>query len=814
MNLKLKIGLACLAILVLVLLLDGWAGYRAIERDVQSELLEDAREIRSLLMSVRRVYHHQFIESGIELTEKTLGFLPAHSISRISREFPNWSDSGIRFSNVSDRPRNPQNQADPDELSAMAWFRANPQATEYTALIKGEAQGDYYLYTTPIWIESYCLECHGEREKAPKAISKTYDTAFGYHTGELRGVMSVHLPVSRITQRAVETWRSRLVMRVAGYLLLLGILWVVINRLVIGRVLALEQLAQRIEEGDYAARANWQSADELGQLADALDSMADAIARRNRELLQIGDKLGSIFRASPDPIVITERASGRFIEVNEAFSRVLGFTRSEVLGKTVIEVGFWPQPAVRAALLEALGNASRISNYRTQCCRKDGTAFPVLMSVEVLWLDGCECLISVTHDISEQIQAEAALARYHGELEEMVRVRTGELEEARESALAAGRAKAAFLSNMSHEIRTPMNGIIGMLHLLRREQPSERQLAYVDKIEHSARHLLTIINDILDLSKIDAGKLSIECEPVNLLQIFANVRSIIGELADLKQLQVFAEVDVLPDGLEGDATRITQGLLNYASNAVKFTDHGEIHLRCRLLEQEAEAVHVRLEVEDTGPGIAADVVSRLFAAFEQADSSTTRVFGGTGLGLAITRQLALLMGGEAGVETELGKGSRFWFTVRLRRGQAGPVTTEQAFEAANDGPEERLRRLHAGKRILLVEDEPINQEISATILQDLGLQVTVASNGREALQQTENKLFDLILMDMQMPVMDGLEATREIRRGGLCRNVPILALSANVFIEEQRRCLDAGMNDFVSKPIEPAVLFRKLLEWL
>ena len=812
-NLQFKVGLSCFLILLLVVLVDGLAGYRAVENDVRDEFVRDAREIRGLLMSVRRVYHHQFIESGIELNDRTLGFLPAHAMSQISRDFANWSVSGLRFANVSDHPRNPANRADDYQLAAMSWFRANRSAEEYVTLVRPERQSPYYLYATPIWIEPYCLECHGTRASAPPTISGRYEDAFDYQLGELRGVMSISLPLEEISRRSLDSWRSRLLLRVVGYLVLALAIWLAVSHLLIWRIRRLEDVARRIGEGDDGARVVDARRDELGQLAEALDGMAVAIGQRNREVWQAHETLSSIFRSSPDPILITDREEGRFIEVNDAFVRVLGYARDAVLGRTVDELGFWPARADRTALLQALGDQPRLLNYRCRFRHREGREIPIQMSLEVLQLDGRDCLIAVARDISDVIRAEADFEIHRDELEAMVRQRTTELEEARERALAAGRAKAAFLSNMSHEIRTPMNGIVGMLHLLRREGVSERQLAYLEKIEHSARHLLTIINDILDLSKIDAGKLSIECRPLNLVQIFANVRSIISELAEMKQLQVCCELDPLPQGLEGDATRITQGLLNYASNAVKFTERGGICLRARVLASDAGQALIRLEVEDTGPGIAAEVVSRLFAAFEQADSSTTRVFGGTGLGLAITRQLAKMMGGEVGVDTELGKGSCFWFTVRLRRGDA-PLLTEAPAPMPAAAAEGDLRRLHVGKRILLVEDEPINQEISATLLTDLGLAVTVAGNGGEAVARARAETFDLILMDMQMPVMDGLTATQAIRREGACRSVPILALSANVFIEEQRRCLDAGMNDFIPKPIEPSVLFRKLLDWL
>ncbi|MCL2523944.1 MAG: response regulator [Betaproteobacteria bacterium] len=375
----------------------------------------------------------------------------------------------------------------------------------------------------------------------------------------------------------------------------------------------------------------------------------------------------------------------------------------------------------------------------------------------------------------------------------------------------ANRAKSDFLSHMSHEIRTPMNGIIGMLHLLRRSHMDAQQRDHLAKIEQSAQHLLALVNDILDLSKIDADKMLLESLPVNVPLIVANVCSIIGEAARKKGLTVVNDLDPLPSGLLGDTTRLTQVLLNYASNAVKFTERGQITIRARAGDSDDLSAVIRFEVDDTGIGVEQQDLERLFQAFEQADNSTTRVYQGSGLGLAINRQLAVLMRGDAGATSTLGQGSCFWFTARLARGEHDAATTASAVQS---DAESRVLALHAGKRVLLVEDEPINQEISQMLLSDAGLEVDLAGNGEEAVALAASNDYALILMDMQMPIMDGLDATRLIRQQPRDKKVPIVAMTANAFAEDRERCLIAGMDDFVAKPVDPEVLFSKILEQL
>jgi PAS domain S-box-containing protein len=388
------------------------------------------------------------------------------------------------------------------------------------------------------------------------------------------------------------------------------------------------------------------------------------------------------------------------------------------------------------------------------------------------------------------------------------------LAQAKQAAEMASISKSAFLANMSHEIRTPLNAIIGLTHLLQKKTVDTESADKLVRIHASGKHLLHLINDILDFSKIEAGKMVIVREPMDVRAIPNNVVSILAESASAKGISLHTEINSLPGILSGDPVRITQALLNLAGNAIKFTHSGSVTIRT-IKECESETqIKLRFEVVDTGIGIAAEKLPNLFTAFEQADSSMSKRFGGTGLGLAITHKLAELMGGDAGATSTPGLGSTFWFSAIFDK--IDDSSSALSAPPLNNACREIVER-YAGSCILLVEDDEINQMVAQENLADAGLEVEIAGDGLEALTKMQEAVpgqYAMILMDMQMPNMDGLEATREIRKLPVAKNLPIIAMTANAFNEDRERCFNAGMNDFIAKPVDPEQMFETILRWL
>ncbi len=416
------------------------------------------------------------------------------------------------------------------------------------------------------------------------------------------------------------------------------------------------------------------------------------------------------------------------------------------------------------------------------------------------------------------------LALFHARIEmrrqaEELQLRNAELalsnhalEAAREIAEAASRAKSVFLANMSHELRTPMNGILGMTDLALRRATDPKQIDWLNKSQGAARHLLDIINDILDISKIESDRLTLEESDFALTEAIADAMHMQDAPAQAKGLRLSWHIDpALPQRLRGDAFRLRQILLNFTGNAIKFSERGEITVRASLAEEDSHSVLLKIEVTDQGIGINPEQQARLFHAFTQADGSMTRKYGGTGLGLIISRRIARLMGGDAGVVSEEGSGSSFWATLRLRRATAvPPVAAKEAGEPARM----TLARLFAGTRVLVAEDEPVNREVISSLLEDAGLALALATDGQQALDMARGGGYGLILMDVQMPVMNGLEATRAIRQLPGMAKIPILALTANAFDEDRDVCLAAGMDAHIGKPVEPDALCEIVLHWL
>ena len=552
-------------------------------------------------------------------------------------------------------------------------------------------------------------------------------------------------------------------------------------------------------------------------LKDRLARLVPAIRRsvadlQQRRALAEREAFGNAVLASlRDGLFVAQ--DHRFVFANPALPAMLGHAPEAFVGLPFDAVVAPDWLALWTARFEA-----RIAglppepepHYEVECLHRDGTRRWVALSAVRFEYQRRPAVLGLLRDVTERRQELAELEGHRRHLEALVAERTRKAE-------AANRAKSAFLANMSHEIRTPMNAIMGMTHLLQRDAADEPTRHRLRLVDDAARHLLGLLDDVLDLSKIESGKLHLEAIPFELGALLQRTCALVATRAADKGLTLQQDVPAGAHWLRGDPTRLSQALLNLLVNAVKFTERGGVVLHCRVAPDGA-AVRLRLEVEDSGVGIEPQRLQRLFRAFEQADSSTTRRYGGTGLGLAIARHLVELMGGEVGVDSTPGVGSRFWLALCLPRAEApadvpGAGAQAPAEPGRPDG-EAALRRAHAGARVLLAEDNPVNQLVAHDLLTAAGLQVDLAGDGREAVALAGRQRYDLILLDVQMPELDGLQACRAIRALPGGRELPILAMTANAFAEDLQACRDAGMDDHLAKPVVPQRLYETLRHWL
>ncbi len=552
----------------------------------------------------------------------------------------------------------------------------------------------------------------------------------------------------------------------------------------------------------------WEEA-HISPVVDASDKVTHYVAVKieitERKMAELAlaeseTRFRHMFEKNSVVMLLIDPVTALIVDANQAASSFYGYPLERLRSMSVDQINQLPLEQILRTLQQCA--REEMTHFEFQHRLASGEVRDVAINAAPILVNGRTVVHSIINDITERKTAQNDLIRLNATLEAQVEARTAELAQAKERAEAASVAKSSFLSNMSHEIRTPLNSIIGMSYLALKTNPTPIQSDYLHKIHVSGNHLLGIINDILDFAKIEAGMLHIGASRFSVDHIRQNLLGVFEEQVAEKNIRFAIDFDpAIPASLSGDMLRLDQVLINLIGNAFKFTKEGEIVVRARLIDERPSDCVVRFEVSDTGIGISSGQLDHLFQSFHQADQSIARRYGGTGLGLAICKQLVERMGGEIGVESTLGKGSQFWFKVPL--GKLAAAVEGEEREAA---PLDMLK----GAKILLAEDNEFNQQVATEMLEQAGAVVSLARDGVEALDRLRRERFDCVLMDIQMPDLDGLEATRHIRADAALMDTLVIAMTANASLEDQTACREVGMDDFITKPVSPATLYSKI----
>ena len=922
MRLHTRLFLITGAVMVTIFGVIHYSDYRQIHDHTRQDMLDKAELIRNLLMSTRRVYHHAFLESGVELTPKTIGLLPAHALSEISGEFAEWDRSGISFNNVSDRPRNPEQKADVLDHEAIDWFRQNPKS-EQRVLYYHNADGTPFIhYARPIWIEPYCLNCHGEKEQADPTVRELYDTAYDYRVGELRGILSIKIPASTMETRASELVLRDLLFSVGALSAMLLLLWLALRREVSRPLRRLTEGMEAVAKGEERPLPPLPG--EFGAIGEHFNAMASTVRRRELQLSESEAWIRSLLDTVGEGIYAVD-TEGRCVMVNHTAARMLGHDEARLIGADMHPLIHHHHadgreyPKEECLTHRVLHERRTVQGDDETYWRADGTPFPVeYRSIPLITKGGdVEGAVVSFQDITQRKQAELALRReketaqeyldivgsfivaldadarvtlinrrgaelagapeyqivgkdwfthfvpgedeaaargaFHqlmaGEIkpvrrfENRVRSLLGEeriilwnntvlrdaegrivgtlsagedvteirrveegLREAKETAETANRAKDEFLAVVSHELRTPLNAILGMGELVGDGPLSDEQREYLTIQSRAAEGLTGLVESLIDLTQIQSGRLSITRTPFEPRELLEAVAKVVEAEAARKGLELRIHcADALPRQLEGDRFRLYQILANLAGNAVKFTHRGFVRIA---IEPDARRpMTVRFEVSDSGIGIEPEAAERIFEPFTQGDTSMTRRYGGSGLGLTIARRLSDAMEGELAFESPPGEGSRFHLTLAMNAASeaVGEATPSPATEAETEGLE-----------ILLAEDSPDNTQLILAYLKNTPHRVTAVENGEQALEVFDGGNIDIILMDIQMPVMDGHQAVRLIRERERTRRLPrtpIVALTAHAYQSDYEKSIEAGCDAHLTKPIKQTKLREVIFEY-